>query len=84
MISSLLQQHFVYGQLFELGATTSKTSHFTVQLSAADSQQVAQHQRLEIARYEQAKASKQANLERLKASDQYIPIRLVAGGLDDV
>ena len=84
---SLVEQargHYVYGYLFELGASTSKISYFPVRLSAADTQQIAQHQRFENNRIEQAKASKDKTLERLKARDQTIPIRFVCGGLDDV
>jgi NADH-quinone oxidoreductase subunit G len=72
---------FVYGCLFELGVNAG---NFVVQLSLPSSDEITSHQATQQAREQQAKVSQDATLERLKQADQYIPIRLVCGGLDDV
>ena len=54
-----------------------------VQLSLPSDKEIAHYQQGLSLRISQARAAQTSMLERLKQSDQYVPIRLVSGGLDD-
>ncbi|WNC71237.1 NADH-quinone oxidoreductase subunit NuoG [Thalassotalea psychrophila] len=53
-------------------------------LTAANTEQVAEFQQSLANKVSSAEANKQQLLVRLKQNDQFIPIRLMAGGLDDL
>ncbi len=69
-----------YGQLNELANQTVTQ----VQLFEASEQQLEEYQANFEELQSMAIAQQSAMLSRLKQQDQYIPIRLVSGGLDDV
>lgn len=81
-----LPDNLVNGNIFglPLHETNFRLSDNHLKISEPDEQEIAQHQQDESLRYQQAEIDKKESLERLKVTDQTIPIRLVAGGLDDV
>ncbi len=76
-----LPEYLVYGDITDF---IHETSGLAVTLVDASEQEVIQQQESRHNSYQQAKASQRNNLKRLKILDQHIPIRFVAGGLDDV
>lgn len=54
------------------------------QLTPATVEQVAEFEQALVAKLSNAESNKQKLLARLKQNDQFIPIRLMAGGLDDL
>ena len=76
-----LPPHLVAGNILVPGASVGTGE---IRLSAADPQEADLYRQAEESRLAQAKADKSALLERLKSADQTIPIRMVAGGLEDV
>ncbi len=75
-----LSDELCYGQLNELATFDVKQ----VSLMAASEKQVADYKMRRKAEHTKAEQAQQYMLERLKQQDQFIPIRLMNGGLDDV
>jgi len=75
-----LPKNLVYGDIYDF---INNKSGITVKLSEATEPEVIQQQESRINGYQLAKENQKNILERLKISDQHIPIRFVAGGLDD-
>jgi NADH-quinone oxidoreductase subunit G len=69
-----------YGSCFEFNHATSGLN---IQVTEATEKEIKHHQEKKTARYQKAKDNKEQVLAKLKENDQYIPIRLVSGGLDD-
>ncbi|WP_281556696.1 NADH-quinone oxidoreductase subunit NuoG [Thalassomonas sp. RHCl1] len=76
-----LPAHLVAGNLLAPGRSSGEG---VIRLSPAQASDITLYQQAEQERLAQAKADKTALLERLKRADQTIPIRMVAGGLEDV
>jgi len=76
-----LPEHLIYGDITDF---IHEASGLAVTLVEASEQEVIQQQESRHNSYQQAKADQRNNLKRLKILDQHIPIRFVAGGLDDV
>ncbi len=70
-----------FAQVFEL---TARQTNLNLIVTLPSQASITQHQEKELARLNQAKIDKVNVLQQLKINDQCIPIRLVAGGLDDV
>jgi len=75
-----LPDHLAYGDVNEL---TNKNTGVSISLVEAKHSDVLQQQEIRQSLYQQAKDSQDKVLQQLKAFDQHIPIRFVAGGLDD-
>jgi len=75
-----LPNNLMYGDINEL--VHHKTG-IIVNLTEATQPDIIEQQKSRIYRYDQAKVSQKNILKQLKESDQHIPIRFVAGGLDD-
>ena len=75
-----LPTDLIYGNIYEWSI---EITNCLVELIEANENEISMHQQKEHLREKQALADKKQILERCKKSDQTIPIRLVAGGLDD-
>jgi len=75
-----LPDNLIYGDINEL--VHEKKGVF-VKLTEATQPDIMQQQEGKINQYQQAKINQSTILKQLKESDQHIPIRFVAGGLDD-
>ncbi|WDE03829.1 NADH-quinone oxidoreductase subunit NuoG [Thalassomonas viridans] len=76
-----LPQDLVTGNILAPGTSAGAGE---IRLASVDPREAEQYRQQEQSRLQQAKNDKRALLERLKAADQTIPIRMVAGGLEDV
>ena len=74
-------ENLVTGNIFGLGVDIT---NIDIAIFDAEPEAIALHQQTEQVRYQEAKSDKESILKRLKAADQSIPIRMIAGGLDDV
>ncbi|TWX56279.1 NADH-quinone oxidoreductase subunit NuoG [Colwellia hornerae] len=75
-----LPQYLVYGNINDFVDHKSGLSIKLTEVSEAD---VIQYQKNRQTHYQHLKVIQQNTLKQLKISDQHIPIRFVAGGLDD-
>jgi len=75
-----LPKHLAYGDINEFA---NKNAGVSIKLSEAKQSDVVQQQKNRQSAYQSAKESQQKVLQQLKEFDQHIPIRFVAGGLDE-
>ncbi len=75
-----LPDHLAYGDINELAY---KNTGVSIELGEANHSDVLQQQESRLGLYQQAKDSQQKVLQQLKEFDQHIPIRFIAGGLDE-
>jgi len=80
IIEATLPANVVVGCLFELN---SHDTNCAITLQQATIDEIEQFKNIQQQRHSQAKHEKQQILDRLKISDQHIPIHLTAGGLND-
>ena len=75
-----LPEHLAYGDINELA---NKNTGINIKLAEAINVDVVEQQNNRQRFYQQAKDSQKKVLQQLKSFDQHIPIRFVAGGLDE-
>lgn len=75
-----LPEHLAYGDINELA---NKNTGINIKLAEAINVDVVEQQNNRQRLYQQAKDSQKKVLQQLKSFDQHIPIRFVAGGLDE-
>jgi NADH-quinone oxidoreductase subunit G len=79
-IDENLPKYLAYGDINDF---IHDRTGLTINLIEATEPEIIQQQENRIKCYQQAKANQKNILKQLKISDQHIPIRFVAGGLDD-
>ncbi len=80
-VDEQLSSGYAFGDILDV---KGQETILSVQVKASNDEAINAYFTQEEARITAAKASKRNILSQLKINDQYIPIRLVSGGLDDV